>query len=165
MFSELRRRAEEDQGFSLIELLVVILIICILAAIAIPSFLSQTSKADDASAKSQARTALTAAETLGTDNNGAYNAPTAVSVAGLQGVESTLKDSSGATLVGAGPDASTAPITPTSVSGDSASNSYYVESRAAGSTDRFEIVRHSDGTVERRCTPQGNGACPSTGNW
>src|SRR3977135_3369353 len=80
MLYKFRRRAEEEKGFTLIELLVVILIIGILAAIAIPSFLNQKGKANDASAKTQARTAQTAAETLATDNNGSYATVTAKSL-------------------------------------------------------------------------------------
>jgi len=63
--TEPRIRVQGERGFTLIELLVVILIIGILAAIAIPSFLSQTSKAYDASAKELARTAETTAEHMG----------------------------------------------------------------------------------------------------
>ena len=73
MLHKLRRRAEDEKGFTLIELLVVILIIGILAAIAIPTFLNQKSKANDASAESLARNAATAMETYATDNNGSYS--------------------------------------------------------------------------------------------
>ncbi len=72
MLYRLRQRSSDEGGFTLIELLVVILIIGILAAIAIPSFLSQKSKATDSSAKELARTAQTTAETYATDHNGKY---------------------------------------------------------------------------------------------
>src|SRR6478609_2831394 len=72
MLYRLRQRLSNEGGFTLIELLVVILIIGILAAIAIPSFLSQKSKAQGASAKELARTEETTAETFATDHGGSY---------------------------------------------------------------------------------------------
>ena len=73
MLNTLRRRmANEDEGFTLIELMVVVLIIAILMAIAIPTFLGAQDRARDRGAQSNLRNAITAAKTLATDQSGFF---------------------------------------------------------------------------------------------
>jgi type IV pilus assembly protein PilA len=67
----MRRRLQGEQregGFTLIELMVVVLIIAILIAIAIPTFLGARQRAQDRAAQSNLRNALTAEKTYYTDN-------------------------------------------------------------------------------------------------
>ena len=69
MLNNLRARRDREEGFTLIELMVVVLIIAILIAIAIPTFLGARQRAQDRASQSSLRNALTAAKTAYTDNS------------------------------------------------------------------------------------------------
>src|SRR4051794_28820631 len=93
MILKLRQRMSQDEsGFTLVELLVVMLILGILAAIAIPAFLNQREKANDADAKADVNTAQQAMETYQTDHNGSYVGATVNGAGGLTTIEPALQN-------------------------------------------------------------------------
>jgi type IV pilus assembly protein PilA len=68
LLHSLKSRRDAEEGFTLIELMVVVLIIAILIAIAIPTFLGARQRAQDRAAQSDLRNGLTAEKTYYTDN-------------------------------------------------------------------------------------------------
>jgi type IV pilus assembly protein PilA len=147
MAQRLRLSLTHQNGFSLIELLVVMLIIGVLAAIALPAFLGQKGKSEDAEAKSNARNLVSLVDAC---NTGKEDYRQCSDLAGLGHIGIPYGSSPGEASVSASTRDS---YTVTAVS----------KATTGGSNNTFSITRDTSGVVTRSCTGSGGG-CRS-GTW
>jgi type IV pilus assembly protein PilA len=150
-----RLSGDREAGFTLIELLVVMLILGILAAIAIPAFFNQRDKANDAQAKSMARTAQTAMETYATDEGGEY---AGVTPAILAGIEDTINidDESGDPYLSVAAEADDGTGYALTVVSPETGNSFSIERDGTTGAVTFPCVQGS---------ADDPGGCPNPDDW
>jgi type IV pilus assembly protein PilA len=150
------QRSREESGFSMPEILVVLLIIGILAAVAIPSFISQKSKAYDASAEELLHTAQVAAQTYAIDHGGEFKWG-----AEPAGVEELRQGQSG---LPACPSSGEACLL--HAEENEGGKGYKLVAQAANTGDQFTVTLSGSGAITRTCTSSKTSCSGSaTGSW
>jgi prepilin-type N-terminal cleavage/methylation domain-containing protein len=134
-----------ESGFTLVELLVVMLVLSVLAAFALPSFTGQVQKARDSRAKETAHAAELAIESCMVDSGGLY---TDCDVEALRALDPSLPKSPQLKV--------TVPAKGTS---------YTIAVQSEPKTQIYEVKRSVKGVLTFPCKKVATGGCPASGEW
>lgn len=134
-----------EAGFTLVELLTVMLLIVLLAAIGVPAYWNQRDKAEDAQAKADARAAEVAALDVAAENGGRFNGAGGVSTLSLRAADPSLED--------------------VDLQVPLRSQSSFTIRVESDTGNTFDITRDRDGSTELTCASADRGGCPADGTW
>jgi prepilin-type N-terminal cleavage/methylation domain-containing protein len=136
--------SRDERGFTLVELLVIILIVAILAIVALPIFLNQREKAQDAEAKAGAKLVAGTLHVYEHDHDSFADADRAAliliepAIASVRGLE---------------------------ITGDEDGFEVSVDSLSADAGGGPFLIAHEAGRTDRTCLRPGQGGCPDDGHW
>ena len=145
----LRTASRSEDGFSLVEVLVVIIVIGILAAIALPAFIAQTGKARDATSKADARDLLSVIKSCyATEQDYTRcDSESDLTHGGAEPIGLPYGDTGGKVEIK-----------------DATTDAFTIVGHSPSGND-FRIVQASGGTVTRTCTTAGHEGCPASSQW